>query len=259
MKRLIQRLTGLAGLALLGSCVPAYAQVDFSVSGTIFNDLSGNGVNDSDPGLAGWTVTIFDPANVAIATSTTPDSTGQYQMLHVPVITPGPYRIALSAQPGWVSTLPVTGEYDINNPSGDFTLDFGVFQTVSVSGNIYNDLSNDGSRQAGEPPLGGWTAEVRDGSSAVVGSAIADAAGNYTITGIGPGSFTLDNVVMPGWVVTQPTSPTFYSFTTSSGVNVVGGVFGDHQSSQAVPEPGALALFGSVIVPGITLMRRRRA
>ena len=68
------------------------------------------------------------------------------------------------------------------------------------------------------------------GGGNVVASAVTDASGNYTITDVGPGSFTLQEVVQSGWIITQPTNPTYYSFTSSSGVNVVGGIFGNFKT-----------------------------
>ena len=64
----------------------------------------------------------------------------------------------------------------------------------------------------------------------VVASAVSDSHGNYTFSNVGPGSFTLAEVVKSGWIQTQPVNPTYYSFTTSSGVNISGGIFGNFKS-----------------------------
>jgi hypothetical protein len=109
-------------------------------------------------------------------------------------------------------------------------LDFGNFRNVSVSGNVYNDLNGNRQQNTGEPGLQGWTVNVVDANNHVVASAVSDANGNYTISGVGPGSFTLQEVVQSGWIITQPTNPSYYSFTSSSGVNVVGGIFGDFKT-----------------------------
>jgi len=127
------------------------------------------------------------------------------------------------------------------------------FVPVSVSGFVYNDLNNSGSQDAGEPGLAGWTVNVEVGNL-VARSATTDANGHYTVYDIGPGSFWLVEVLQSGWTQTQPFNPTYYTFTTTSGVNVVGGIFGNHR----VPEPGTLALLG-IGLAGLGLSRRRKA
>jgi protocatechuate 3,4-dioxygenase beta subunit len=202
-----------------------------TVSGTVFNDLNGDGSNDggTDPGLRGWTINLLDTLGNTVAT-TTSAADGTYSF---PNLGPGTYTIQEVHQNGYVQTQPVdpSGTYTVQavsgtNPGG---LDFGNFQLVSVSGNVYNDLDGNGSQGAGEPGLLNWQVDVINSGGNVAASAVTDASGNYTITGVGPGSFTLQEVVQGGWNITQPTSPSHYSFTTSSGVNVVGGIFGNFQ------------------------------
>jgi len=40
--------------------------VTFSISGKKFNDLNANGINDGEPGLAGWTINLEQPAGKVI-------------------------------------------------------------------------------------------------------------------------------------------------------------------------------------------------
>jgi protocatechuate 3,4-dioxygenase beta subunit len=201
------------------------------VSGQVYNDLNGDGSNDggTDPGLANWTVKLLDASKHVVAT-TTSDAGGNYSF---GPLSPQVYTIQEVTQSGWIITQPT-------NPPGTYTLpamggvqnnlNFGNFQLVSVSGNVYNDLNGNGSQDQGEPGLKGWTVNVVNAGGKVVAHATTDASGNYTITGVGPGSFTLNEVTQTGWVITQPTNPNYYSFTTSSGVNVVGGIFGNFQT-----------------------------
>ena len=161
--------------------------------------------------------------------TTTSDSMGDYSFT---IAQPGTYVIVETQQAGWTLTQPTSIVYTETVTSGaNLTgLDFGNFQLVSVSGNVYNDKNGNGNQDPGDPGLQNWTVEVLDSGGNVVASALSDANGNYTITGVGPGSFTLNEVVQTGWTITQPTNPSYYSFTTSSGVNVVGGIFGNFQT-----------------------------
>ncbi len=201
------------------------------LSGLVYNDLNGDGSSDggTDPVLVGWTINVLDSSGNLVAT-TTSGADGSYSFTGLPL---QPYTIQEVVQSGWTITQPTNppGTYTVPAGAGDHTgLDFGNFQLVSVSGNVYNDLNGNGSQDAGEPGLGGWTVDVVDSSGNVVASAVSDPSGNYTITGVGPGAFTLQEVVQPGWILTQPTNPSYYSFTTSSGVNVAGGIFGNFQT-----------------------------
>jgi methionine-rich copper-binding protein CopC/protocatechuate 3,4-dioxygenase beta subunit len=200
-----------------------------NLSGQVYNDLNGDGSNDggTDPGLAGWTVNVHDLAGNLIAT-TTSDSNGNYSFTALPVHV---YIITEVNQAGWTQTQPVNPNYyQTTATSGDHPgLDFGNFQQVTVSGNIYNDLNGNGQQNTGEPALKNWTVDVVDSHGNIVASATSDAHGNYTITGVGPGTFTLQEDVKTGWVITQPTNPTYYQFTTQSGTNKTGLAFGNFQ------------------------------
>ena len=58
-------------------------------------------------------------------------------------------------------------------PAATYTgLDFGDFQLVSVSGNVYNDLNGNGQQDPGDPGLQGWTVDVVNAGGTVVASAV---------------------------------------------------------------------------------------
>jgi hypothetical protein len=82
-----------------------------TITGTIFNDLNGNGVRDAgEPGLFGWGVFIdnnnnrvFDPG---IDVRVFSDSNGNYALTGLP---PGTYRINEGIPTGWRRTTPLAG------------------------------------------------------------------------------------------------------------------------------------------------------
>jgi protocatechuate 3,4-dioxygenase beta subunit len=200
-----------------------------TLSGQVYNDLNGSGsFVAGDPPLAGWTITLYNSSGTQVA-QTTSAADGSYSFV---AVTPQDYTVVETVMPGWVCTQPgASATYTVPKTGGTVNhLDYGNFQTVSVSGNVYNDLNGNGQQDPGEPGLKGWTVEVVNSGGTVVASAVTNGSGKYTITGVGPGSFTLEEVLMSGWVITQPTNPSYYSFTTSSGSNVTGGVFGDYHA-----------------------------
>ena len=75
-----------------------------TISGTVFHDLNGNGVDNGEPGVAGVTVTLFeDNGSGQFSTSdqvfdtTQTNASGNYQFTDVPV---GTYWVQQSAAPG---------------------------------------------------------------------------------------------------------------------------------------------------------------
>jgi hypothetical protein len=77
------------------------------ISGMKFNDLNGNGKNDTnikkgvvEPGLPGWTIVLTGPAGT-VATSTVTDSAGNYSFGNV---VPATYTLSEVMQAGWVQT-----------------------------------------------------------------------------------------------------------------------------------------------------------
>ncbi|MFN8498618.1 MAG: SdrD B-like domain-containing protein [Anaerolineae bacterium] len=81
----------------------APTQGNGNVTGTVFNDLNGNGTQDpGEPGIPGVTVTLKDPSGNPVGTTTT-DASGNYSFPNVP---PGP-RVETSttggdaAEPTW--------------------------------------------------------------------------------------------------------------------------------------------------------------
>jgi len=132
-----------------------------NLSGQVYNDLNGDGSNDggTDPGLAGWTINLLNSDGGVVAT-TTSDASGNYTFMNEPIQQYTVQEVVLS---GWHITQPTNppGTYTLPGSSGDHTgLDFGNFQLVSVSGNVYNDLNGNGNQNSGEPGLQGWTVTV---------------------------------------------------------------------------------------------------
>jgi hypothetical protein len=245
----------LAALALWAFSSPAFAG---PISGTVFNDLNGSGVIlPSNPGLPGFTVDVLDSSNNLIATTTT-DTSGSYGF----VLDPGTYTVQEVLQAGWIQTFPAPpGTYTATVGSGSLSnLDFGNFQLVNVSGTVYNDLSDNGHLNPGEPGLPGWTVNLFDPVGDIIATTTTDASGSYSFVNLGPGTYTVQEVLQAGWNLTQPTPPGVYSFTASSGTNLTGADFGNFQGS-AVPEPVSLSLLGigSLSLLGYGWRRRKQA
>ncbi|MGZ3383732.1 MAG: SdrD B-like domain-containing protein [Isosphaeraceae bacterium] len=199
-------------------------------SGTVYNDLNGSGViAPGDPGLPGWTVELLDSQGNILATTTSAFD-GSYAFAN---LTYGVYTIEEVTPSGWYQTEPQNPfVYTVTATSGasHSGLNFGNFQAVNVTGEVYNDLNGNGNLDPGEPGLLGWTVLLLDPAGNTVASTTSDANGDYEFDNLFPGTFTVEEILQSGWVQTQPVNPNYYSITTSSGTNIAGETFGNFKA-----------------------------
>ena len=77
-----------------------------------------------------------------------------------------------------------------------------------IQGSKWNDLNGDGVRDAGEVGLAGWTIYLDNNQNGQLDageiSTITDANGNYSFTNLNPGTYTVAEVLKPGWKQTFP-------------------------------------------------------
>jgi hypothetical protein len=198
-----------------------------TISGRKYNDLNGNGADDSDPGLAGWTITVS--GNGLGQMSAVTDGSGNYS---IDSVTTGAHTISETAQPGWTMTAPAS-PYSFTAVSGNLTnpvsnRDFGNFQNYAISGTKYRDRDNNGARDLSDEGLSGWTINLNPGGF----STVTDANGDYSFTNVGPGTKTLSETAQPGWTLSAPVGGT-YTVNGVSGTAVTGKDFGNFQASDS--------------------------
>ncbi|MGJ3253431.1 MAG: SdrD B-like domain-containing protein [Elainellaceae cyanobacterium] len=95
------------------------------ISGSLWNDLNGNGVRDTtEPGLANWTVYLDDNQNGVLdlgESSTITDVQGNYGFQD---LAPGTYTVAQGIPPEWTQTFPAMGHLVLLN--ADFSDEAGT-------------------------------------------------------------------------------------------------------------------------------------
>lgn len=103
----------------------------------------------------------------------------------------------------------------------------------NISGTVFQDQNNNGVQDAGESPLAGWVIYVdlqNDGEFDYGDpSAVTDASGNYTITGVTPGTYAIRQVVQDGYTQTSPVS--FAQQATVVAGQTLTYNFGDYKDS----------------------------
>src|SRR5262249_12893200 len=147
-------------------------------------------------------------------TSVTATPGGNYSFTN---LGPGLLRLREVLQGGWTQTQ--TPPLSMSSLSGQNLANenFGNFQQLTLSGTVFSDLDADGVQQVGEPGAPGWVLDLFvNGGSTPSALATTDANGNYSFTGIGPGTFRVREEAQPGW---QQTSVDPADFVTTSGQN----------------------------------------
>ncbi len=200
---------------------------DNGAGGGIANDGVQNG---TEPGIAGVTVTLYNNAGTAIATTTT-DANGQYLFAG---LANGTYSVGFSNLPaGFDLTTPDTDgvpgngtlDSDANRVSGrtgtvtlgaanrnDRTLDAGIVSTRAALGNfVWYDTNGDGDQDAGEAGVPGVTVSLyfdanNDGDFLDAGenlpasSIITDQNGAYFFPNLLPGNYRVGFTTIPAGV-----------------------------------------------------------
>lgn len=208
-----------------------------SISGVAWSDLSNDGVKDTgEPGASGWVVYLDENRNGQLDAGESvvvTDAGGNYSFVDIP---PGEHTVRLIQQNGWDQTFPASDFWVISVGSGQnvVDVDFGnhEVQPGSISGVAWNDLSNDGVKDAGESGASGWVIYLdTDANGQLDGgepTAITDASGGYSFSGLEPGDYTIREVQQGGWDQTYPVADHWF-VTVMSGQDVVDRDFGNHE------------------------------
>lgn len=204
--------------------------VPLSLGNFLWEDANNNGKFDTgELPLAGVAVDLLNDKGVVIA-STTSNAQGEYlfgQLIPgnytVRVTTPTGYvsssgkigSLTGPFEPGVTGTQnnqdhgTTQGKFTVaavtllspgaaTNPdtvtiAGDANLrqDFGFFRPITLGDLIWNDLNNNGTRDAGEPGLAGVFVQLLDASGALIAQTKTDAQGEYRFENLTQGAYTL--------------------------------------------------------------------
>ena len=190
--------TGGSGTANFGD------QEQGTVSGKVFNDQNGNGLQDTgEAGIGGVTVQLLDDRG-DVTTSTTTVGDGSYQFENV---TAGAYTVQETDPSGYASTTPNTVSVSVAG-DGCASAGFGDQEQGTVSGRVFKDLNGNGIKDTGEDGLGGVTVQLNQKGTTL-----------ETLTTSGDGSYTFSSVSAGSYVV-EETDPSGYTSTTNNRVPV---------------------------------------
>ena len=195
-----------------------------------YQDINSDGLYVSgEPLLPGWQFNLAGPSGPITLT------TGTLGTACTPVnLLLGIYVITEVMQPGWSSIAPggTSPQRTVTvaaGPNGNGVM-FGNIHALpgQVCVNKYRDLNRNHTRNTGEPPLAGFTFEVRNASGVLVATGVTDAQGRYcTPANLPLGVYDVIEVPQPWWVSTDPNGPPLWQGPWHKTVTLVPGLGGE--------------------------------
>ncbi|VTR96973.1 Serine-aspartate repeat-containing protein F OS=Candidatus Accumulibacter sp. BA-93 GN=sdrF PE=4 SV=1: Cna_B: Cna_B: Cna_B: Cna_B: Cna_B: Cna_B: Cna_B: Cna_B: Cna_B: Cna_B: Cna_B: Cna_B: Cna_B: Cna_B: Cna_B: Cna_B [Gemmata massiliana] len=177
-----------------------------TISGTKYNDITGNSFSADDTPLAGVTINLFKDGGTTPVATTVTGADGTYSFTD---LAPGTYFVQELVPAGSVQTGGNAG-YTIAATSGLNSTgnNFDNFKKVSITGTKVTDKTGNGftSDDAG---LGGITINLYSGTStagALVASTTTASNGTFSFSNLAPGTYFVQEVVPSGYVQTTGTS-----------------------------------------------------
>jgi protocatechuate 3,4-dioxygenase beta subunit len=188
-----------------------------AISGQLFNDQTGDGIKaGTDVGIPNVTFFLLNATGNVIDTQATGPN-GAYKFSGVG---PGMYRVSESLPAGWTLTTPAPSAITAQSQADVGGVDFGNFQNITISGQVFDDQNASGGEDPQEPILPNWTVRLlKSGVTQPVAVQTSDTSGNYAFPNLGPGTYTIQEVVPAGWTGTGVSPP---PIAAMSGIDVPG-------------------------------------
>jgi hypothetical protein len=194
-----------------------------SIAGTVFNDANINGsMNAGEAPLAGVKMYLDKNGNGQLDGGepyVLTNALGQYKFSN---LAPGSYHVRQVHPAGYRTYQPGTNEQDVTiTPAANVTgKNFADTKRVLISGVVFHDTNKNGSQNAGETGLSGWTVFNDANNNGVLDAGearvLTDVTGHYTFANLFAGTFHIREVVKSGHTRIAPASGV-YTFTLTAG------------------------------------------
>ncbi|WP_375448641.1 SdrD B-like domain-containing protein, partial [uncultured Fibrella sp.] len=205
----------------------------------VFEDKNANGIQDAgDVPIPGVLVTLYLNGSAVAATTTT--VSGGYSFTGLASGSQNVYQVGFAAPAGFITTGANVGSNDAINSdvsmvtgrtgtytlvAGDFnpTVDAGFFRPASIGDYVFNDKDKDGVQSPGDTPIPGVVVVLYQNGTPVA-TTTTDATGNYSFTGLTPGTsntYSVGFTTPTGFTATNPLSGT--NTALDSDINPVTG------------------------------------
>jgi hypothetical protein len=197
-----------------------------TITGKAFVDLNANGALDAgEPGLSGVTVYIDgnnngspDPGEFSTVTA----ADGSYSFAN---LIPGTYHVRQVVPAGYAQTARINADVTLGANQNFTGVLFGDAMLGSISGTQFEDVTGNGFSpddpvlNTANPDYVSVTVQLYQGNT-LVATTQTNTAGQYTFSGVVPGTYTVREVAPNGWFQTAGPGPvTIVSGTNSTGNN----------------------------------------
>ena len=209
----------------------------------IWNDVDGDGSQDpGEPGLPGVTVQLINGSGGVVDTAVT-SSAGSYTLSTISI---GTFRVVVAPPAGGTQTADPDASLDHETtveicapgagsctgvPFGTVSAvqDFGYGFAGSIAGSVFQDTNGDQTQQGSEPDFAGVSVTLLQGG-ATQQTTTTDAAGLWSFSSVGPGTWTVAATPPTGTVATTdpdwPATPGQFDVTLSAGGASSGNLIG---------------------------------
>lgn len=221
------------------------------ITGTVFNDLNANGVDDPvENGLPGWTVFVdtnnsgtYNPGEPFAVT----DVNGKYGIAGVPAGTVNVYEIprdGFSPTPGFTDHQSISVR-DNKTSRVKFPNVTAPIVNGSIAGTVFEDDNENLVKDSGEHGLAGWTMFIDTNGDGLLTSgertATTDADGDYLFADVPAGLATVYETPAGGFMPTVGGLFPTTGASTSHSVSVVAGVTTRSDYANAIPQVGTIS------------------
>ncbi|MDB5318651.1 MAG: Cna B-type [Phycisphaerales bacterium] len=205
-----------------------------TITGTKFQDTNGDGIRETgEPGVQNVVLFLDINGNGILDNCercTVSDANGRYTFTDV---APGTYSVRERVPAGWVRTTTNPGSLTVTTTGANLAGgDFGNFQLGKISGVKFQDSNGNGARESTEPGLAGFTVFMDANGNGTLDSGerttLTTVGGGFVFYNVGPGAFTLREVVPSGW---NQTTLNPAAVVMASGAARTGVVFGNQPAS----------------------------
>ncbi len=190
------------------------------VSGKVFNDINTNGVFDQgDTPINNWTVALeIDSGNgvQSVHKTTATDSRGNYRFL---VAKNKSIKVSANLPASWRKTVPFSSSYSLKTVKAGLVFeanDFGMVQTGSIAGLVFQDKNNSEKWEASDLPKKGIDVLITSvGGAGTPQKVTSGRDGHYAVSGLYPGVYNAQLNAPKQWIQSYPKIATFEKFLGS--------------------------------------------
>ncbi|MGA2232258.1 MAG: SdrD B-like domain-containing protein, partial [Tepidisphaeraceae bacterium] len=178
-----------------------------TVSGFVYNDTNDNGtMNSGEAGISGVSIALTGTNDLgnAVSLNTTTASSGAYSFGN---LRPGAYTVTETAPsgllPGLQNPTGSSGSQTVTAGASLSGISFGEITPATVSGYVYNDVNDDGTKQSGESGISGVTIALsgtNDLGNTVALNTTTSSSGAYSFINLRPGTYTITETAPSGYL-----------------------------------------------------------